>query len=433
MIRQISEQYDWDELLDNIAENNLTPIVGKEMYKFNDGGNLVAFDNYLAKKILKAYNVTDKPDMTLLQAVNFLEFDQKLETPEIIRRLKNITKETRDTNIEFPLLNEFLQITDLKYYINTAVYNNLLVDKINEIQKNNPTSINFSINQPFSDSEDLEKLSAPFVFNVFGSLTNTVDPALSEEDMLEFAGYFREKMSNAINILNALRNKNLLFLGCAYPEWLIRFALRLLSHEPIHDWGKTRTIYVINDRSPYREQQNEFLKNYKAVTYDGDTSEFVTELVSQWKNRNPNRKKNRSVFLSYTRSDVPALENLKKSLEEIGSIDCWYDKEKLNPGDIWKREIISNIRKADIFMPLISANSLDHENGYVQKEWTEGINTSLCRPDAKFLIPVVIDDSKLYGEKIKNIFGSDINMTRIPEGKPNQEFLDDIKKILKLD
>ena len=40
MNKKLSEQSDWNELLDFITDRQLTPILGKELYKFKDGGTL---------------------------------------------------------------------------------------------------------------------------------------------------------------------------------------------------------------------------------------------------------------------------------------------------------------------------------------------------------------------------------------------------------
>ena len=37
MNKVFSDQYDWDELLDFVAEKKLTPVLGKEMYTFKEG------------------------------------------------------------------------------------------------------------------------------------------------------------------------------------------------------------------------------------------------------------------------------------------------------------------------------------------------------------------------------------------------------------
>jgi hypothetical protein len=433
MNKTFSDQYDWDELLDFIAEKKLTPILGKEMYTFKDGDKHVPLDNYLSKTILALQKISDYEAATLSEAVNYLEIEKKVKPMDILRKLKSVVK---DIDFDLPVLSEFLSIKDLNYFINTAVYNNVLEKKIFEGRRQKANSTNFSINEPFSDCPDIDKLTEPFVFNVFGSLLNNVDPALSEEDMLEYTGFFKEKMSGATNIVSALKNKNLLFLGCTFPDWMVRFALRLLSNEPLHEWGTKRTIIIVNDPSDLRAEQNRFLKNYDVITYEGSTATFVNELGSQWKKRNPGDGKSRSIFLSYTRADMQAVENLKKGIEQLGNITCWYDKRELEPGDDWREKIVVNIRKADLFMPLISQNSLEHEDGYVQKEWMQGTNEWIFRnadkKADKYLIPVVIDDSKLYSDRITKHFDSKINIARVPHGNPDHEFLNDIKKILNL-
>jgi hypothetical protein len=432
MNKNLSEQSDWDELLDFISDKQLTPIIGREMFQFRQEDILVSIDTYLSKQILESYKVADQPALTLTQAVNYLANQKQIKMMDIIRKLKSIVKEI---NFEFPLLKEFLGITDLHYFINTAVYNNVLENKLSEVRKQNPTSINFSINEPFSDSNDLERLQEPFVFNVFGSLLNTVDPALSEDDMLEYTGYFKEKMKNATNIINALKNKNLLFLGCTFPDWMVRFILRLLSNEPMHDWGTKRTVIVVNDPSDTRNKQFDFLKNYDVVFFEGSVNQFIQELSHQWKQKNPSAVKNKMVFLSYTVKDKDAVENLKKAIEGINNVTCWYDNREIIAGDNFKTEIAKNIKSADLFIPLISANSLTHKDGYVQLEWFTADNVNTFRKidgkTDKYLMPVVIDDTNPYDTDVPKYF-SELSIGKVPFGNPDQEFINQLRETLNL-
>ncbi|HEY0042242.1 MAG TPA: toll/interleukin-1 receptor domain-containing protein, partial [Flavisolibacter sp.] len=376
MNRILSEQADWDELLDFISEKQLTPILGKDIYKFKENDSLIALDEYLSKQILEVNRVTDQPIEELNKAVSYLLNERKLKAMDVTRKLKAMVKEI---SFEFPILTKFLSIADLNYYVNTAVYNNVLEQTFSKIRGQKPTSINFSINEPFTDCEDLEKLKEPFVFNVFGSILNTVDAALSEEDMLEYTGYFKEKMNNAANLINALRNHNLLFVGCGFPDWMVRFVLRLLSNEPMHDWGTKRTIIIVNDDNNVKSHQYDFLRNYDVVIYEGNTTEFVDELSEQWRKKNPTAVKTRRIFLSYTTKDRDAVETLKKALEGIENVSCWYDNREIQPGDDFKTEIAKNIKSADLFIPLISANSLVHKDGYVQLEWITADNVNTFR------------------------------------------------------
>ncbi|MEO6722229.1 MAG: toll/interleukin-1 receptor domain-containing protein [Ferruginibacter sp.] len=432
MNKTLSEQGDWDELMEFIAEKKLTPIIGKEMYKYEEAGSLSPIDNYLCSQLLMAYKASDYPASTLTDAVDFLTNQKMIKPMDIIRKLKSIVKEI---DFEFPLLTELLGVTELDYFINTAIYNNVLEKKIYQTRKEPATSINFSINEPFTDCENLEKLTEPFVFNVFGSLLNTVDPALSEDDMLEYVSYFREKMSIATNIVNALKNKNLLIIGCSFPDWMNRFVLRLLSSEPMHDWGTRRTIILINDDSDFREKQNDALKHYDVVTYDGSTNDFIKELSNQWQQKNPNSAKKKSIFLSYTTKDKDAVETLKRTIEDIGNVTCWYDKREIVAGDDFKREIAKSIKSADLFIPLISSNSLMHKDGYVQQEWMTADNVNTFRKIdgnlEKYLMPIVIDDTNPYDLNVPKYF-SELSIGKVLNGNAGQEFLQQLKETLNL-
>ena len=432
MNKVFSDQYDWDELLQLIADKKLTPVLGKEMYCYQEGDTLKPLDYYLSQKILEKNGVTDFQITSLPETFNFLELKKKIETPDLIDALKPIV---RAINFELPLLDEFLTISDLNYYINTTVYNNVLENKMKDFRKQPVTSRNFSIQSNIDDFPALDKIDTPHVFNVFGSLLQTTDVALSEEDLLEYSSSFNQKMSAAPKILGALRDNSLLFLGCSFADWMIRFAMRLLSNQPLHQWG-SRKIIVVNDPGEKRNHDYEFLKNYRVVTFEGNTKDFVYEFARQWKMKNPRKK---SIFLSYTRADKAAVENLKKGIEEISNVECWYDKEELEPGDVWENKIKDNIRKADLFIPVISANSLDREDAYVFKEWLFGSYEWRARDkdnrQEKFLVPVLIDDSSAYSEKMQKRFDKHItslNITKIPEGRPDEAFLNQIKKMLDL-
>ena len=430
MNKILADQYDWDELLEFIAEKQLTPILGKEIYNFRQNDLLTTLDDYLSKQLLEVNRVIDQEMVELPSAVSYLVNEKKLKAMDVSRKLKSMVKEI---SFEFPVLTEFLRITDLNYFINTAVYNNVLEQNFEKIRGQKPTSINFSINEPFSDCDDLEKLQDPFVFNVFGSLLTTVDAALSEEDMLEYTGYFKEKMNNAANLINALRNQNLLFIGCAFPQWMVRFVLRLLSNEPMHDWGTKRTVIIVNDDKEIKNGQYNFLRNYDVMIFDGSTAEFVHELSSRWQRKNPSAAKTKRIFLSYTTKDRAAVETLKTALEGIENVSCWYDSHEIHPGDDFKTEIAKNIKSADLFIPLISANSLLHKDGYVQLEWMTADNVNTFRKidgnTNKYLVPIVIDETNPYDVNVPKYF-SELSIGKVPQGNPGEEFINQIRESL---
>ena len=73
--------------------------------------------------------------------------------------------------------------------------------------------------------------------------------------------------------------------------------------------------------------------------------------------------------------------------------DVWLDERRLSPGDAWEREILSGIsRNVRLFVPIISANTEQADEGYVFKEWDEAADRAREIPSRRFIVPVVIDD-----------------------------------------
>ena len=225
-IKYISTQDDWDSLLNLIHEGTLTPVIGLELFKYKENNELSSFDNWLAKKLLEKFGVTDHSADTLIDAAGYLLNEKNVESNDIIDHLDSTIKNIK---FEFPSLASLLMISGLKYFINTTVFYSILKNMIAEVRREEADSKNFSPYSHFSFDQDLAKLSKTFVFNVFGSLNK--DPAVTEDDMLEFTSKLGENISIAPNLLIALQNNNILFLGCAYPEWMIRVVLRLLTNQ----------------------------------------------------------------------------------------------------------------------------------------------------------------------------------------------------------
>ena len=69
------------------------------------------------------------------------------------------------------------------------------------------------------------------------------------------------------------------------------------------------------------------------------------------------------VFISYSRRDLVFVEKFAEDLQKAG-YDVWYDLTDLEGGDRWAREIEDGIRTSDIFVIVISPDS-------VKSEWVE--------------------------------------------------------------
>jgi formylglycine-generating enzyme required for sulfatase activity len=75
------------------------------------------------------------------------------------------------------------------------------------------------------------------------------------------------------------------------------------------------------------------------------------------------------IFISYSRVDRPFVEALADKLRRIyGHDNVWFD-EGLHGGDIWWEEILEQIASRDIFIYVLSNDSI--ESDYCQAEFTE--------------------------------------------------------------
>jgi hypothetical protein len=88
----------------------------------------------------------------------------------------------------------------------------------------------------------------------------------------------------------------------------------------------------------------------------------------------------RDVFASYSRVDDSMVRHLVSDMESLGCT-VWLDK-RISGGEQWWREILGRIRDCDIFLCVISPNSLDSKACRIEYEYA----VALGKP----VLPVVI-------------------------------------------
>ncbi|MBN2148848.1 MAG: TIR domain-containing protein, partial [Anaerolineales bacterium] len=91
------------------------------------------------------------------------------------------------------------------------------------------------------------------------------------------------------------------------------------------------------------------------------------------------------VFISYSRKDIAFARLIREALQQ-SQIDTWIDWERIPVGERWWQEICQAIQNANIFMFIISQNSIG------SKVCKEEIDQAL--QNHKRIIPIVVDDLK---------------------------------------
>ena len=88
------------------------------------------------------------------------------------------------------------------------------------------------------------------------------------------------------------------------------------------------------------------------------------------------------IFISYSNKDKVLAGEIKTQLEVMG-FNVFLAHEDIEPNTEWQIEIIKNLKKCDVFIPLISEN-------FEESDWTDQ-ETGIAFGLDKYIIPISID------------------------------------------
>jgi hypothetical protein len=179
-----------------------------------------------------------------------------------------------------------------------------------------------------------------------------------------------------------------------------------------------------------------FGRETEIATYSGSAESFVAELHRRWTERHPgigggasaaapDLPHPGSIFISYGRENLPAVERLCNAITLLGG-DVWFDRNELGAGDQWEKKILPQIqREVRLFVPVISARTAERQEGYVFREWREALERSKKIVGRTFIAPIVVDtdyegDLGRYGSLLDEFPAfQDLDFGRAPGGEPD--------------
>lgn len=137
----------------------------------------------------------------------------------------------------------------------------------------------------------------------------------------------------------------------------------------------------------------------------------------------------KALFLSYTAQDAAAAQRLCEALRAVG-IEVWFDQSELRGGDAWDAAIRRQIKACALFMPILSRNSHERDEGYFRLEWKLAVDRShLMAADRPFLLPVVVDDLDEPTARVPERF-REVQWTRLPGGAPTPQFVAHVAELM---
>lgn len=390
----------WELLVDKIMNGEVVPVIGENVVL--DGKNTVS--SILLKYLSGKEGITSSP-----QSYSQLLFDNdyKTDIDLIYGKLSKLINVNQTKFKPSSLLERILSIHQFPFVITTTVdytVENTMRKIWSERERdlkvllfnNDPKDIT-TIGDISKDSD----IEIPTIYYMFGKANN---PRLhsfvvTDEDMLSFCQSWLTEDKRPQKLSRILGDKFLLFMGCSYPDWLIRFIWYSMRQEldksgMLVDEGAEDSLIDFLNRVHINTQ-----KNPEIVI--SEIEKRISKRMQEYNRYKFEAPKERTdVFISYSRNDEVKAEELYNALSMRG-LNVWYDRKNLAAGDLWLDKINMAIKTTKYCVVLISKSMIlqANESHVYRKEWNMAIeHTRGMGSKRGFIIPVILDDVDMYDD-----------------------------------
>jgi hypothetical protein len=434
----------WRRLLDQIRDGYVVPIVGCRLLVDADGKS--SLQAKVAQQLLSAYgqdfgNQALPPFRELNEAVTRLLRSGLAKLQDLYADVndaihKVITSDDIVTPTPVRLLSE---ITGFRLFV-TLTPDDLLSRSlrlrcaVNEIihAPKLTTSVKKDLPPDWSSRPSEVQL-----LYLLGKSSSAPNFAIHDEDVLEYA-HNMIVLGSQVAFLGELQQRNLLLIGCNFPDWLSRFFLRATRQKPLSQADKRREWLI--EPLTAEESLTCFLRCYSRdteVLSDTPPGDFVAELHRRWMaehgagephipDAGPKRPAQVMFFISYSRkTDLPRAEALYQALLELGlsHSEVWFDRQTIEPGHDFRQRILDGIRVCRYFLPLLSYEATRRDEAFVFDEWQEA-NTRKKAMNRDFVFPIIVDadyDPELYTAKpVRDGDWARLDFCHAPDGVPDK-------------
>lgn len=323
-------------------------------------------------------------------------------------------------------------IRDFRIYINTGP-DNFLADAFARIPDRKPQFIAAQLLESNNNNVVIKEPSAfePIVFNIFGSIVKAPynDCAVTDENYIEMIVKLQQESTtqqSAFNTLfNLLRENNLLIIGSSFPDWLMRFLIRLIAAER---YTQSNQKLISDAGTLSRIEFENFLQQYQGqvITQNEETfkspGDFVQALYNATQNSSQNivQRYKEKVFISFISEDKNIAQLLNNAFAEKG-VPVFFDGNEIFSGTNFNNVIKPEIQNCDFFLPVITARSVKDPidvKRYVYKEWTLAGFRRMAGEDAAatttFIKPYTIGTDAINMSVYETYFDG-IGMEKIPD------------------
>lgn len=454
--RQSRDERFWNRLLKSIEEGQVVPVIGTQVLALNTDNQQQTLQRLVAEQLLRIRD-TDPTQTSLSPGREFHDAVSLLKSrPDI--NLQDLYGDVADaldfiinrSGFQIPLaIKQLAEISDFRLMVTLSPDN--LMAKALRLR----CAVNEIVHSPYLPTSEAVDLAPDWLkrngetnlLYLFGKAKSTPVFAIHDEDILEYAHNLLTRGSNVpARFLGELQQRNLLLIGCNFPDWLSRFFMRLTNQTRLAD-KKTRAWLVEDIES--QPGLTRFLKSFSRETEflsDLSPQAFVAELHQRWlARRTPDDEATRPAepeprstlfFISYSRAtDLPAAQKLFESLcqQGVSENEIWFDRTALEPGQDFQNRILDGIRSCRYFLPLISGASDQFDEKFFRREWKTAVERSAAIAGRDFVVPLIVDadyDPLVY-KRVPRDWSEHIDFGHAPAGVPDPRTRNRLNKLIR--
>ena len=405
----------WDDLLLFIEEGKVIPVVGPELLTLRDGEHDVPLSAWLARRLAPTLDCpeADLPAGFDLNDVVSLHLRRGGERDDLYSRILRLLRDARPA--PSAALLALAGIPKLDLFVSLG-FDSLLADALAATRPGAvPEQIAYATNAVHDLATARDAQRQPVVFQLLGRASSSPDFAICDEDLLEWLHALQDRQRQPLKLFDELRSNHLLILGCGFGDWLARFFLRTARGLELSQKRK-RWDVLVGAQAGQDPALTRFLASFSADTrlVHMPAADFVLALAQRWHAAHPATlagsttypptdhaalaaPQDGAVFISYASENRDAAQRLAGGLRAAG-LDVWFDQNALPLAGDWARNIDRGIERCAAFLPVVSRESISELNvdRYFWREWNAAdYRARGMAPDAEFIVPVVIDDTRL--------------------------------------
>jgi TIR domain/SIR2-like domain len=404
----------WDDLIARIDEGEVVPLVGPGAVTFGREDKLLY--PWLAQRLPGELNpplVLETPPRDLQEVVD----TQRRSGQPVERIYKRLHKLVEDPDLRpGNTLATLAAIEGLQLFISTT-FDPLLARAVESASPGGKPEERrgaSSLRDACPDlPRELAKMQAPdqrFVYQILGRAQPYRDFVVWDDDMFRFLLRLDQQLPLLPKLFEALQKSHFLVLGLSFADWLLRFFVHVVKHQPLSELAGTELFVFEKLDSADRD---------KVVVYFGrltkqihvfptDPLDFISELHRRFREKHPSpagdpylvnkayREKHRSrgcIFVSYATPDFEIARYVVSQLQQAGCL-VWFDREQIQPGENWEdtlREAIEE--RCGLFLSIISSKTVTRLEGYnILERNLAARRREKLADNAIFYLPVRIDD-----------------------------------------